>query len=206
MAKVGERRDQQRLALIEAAERAIEGRGLAGLKARELAAEIGVALGAIYNLVEDLDELALRVAGRTLERLDAALSEASRRAPDASPVDQLVAVAVAYRRFASDNLHLWRTLFEHRMALGRPVPDWALGDQMALFRHILAPLRILRPDLDATAHFRLSQTLFGAVHGVVWLGLEEKFVGLPPDELDAQIEALTRMVCAGLGEQIIDRV
>lgn len=198
MMKIGERREQQRLALIEAAERAIAAKGTAGLKARELASEIGVALGAIYNLVDDLDELALRVAGRTLRRLDEALSAAARRAPALSAIDQLVAVAVAYRRFASDNLHLWRTLFEHRMAPGRPVPDWALGDQMALFNHILAPLRALRPDLDAPAHFRLSQTLFGAVHGVVWLGLEEKFVGLPPAELDVQIEALTRMICAGL--------
>ncbi len=35
--------------------------GLAGLKTRELAREIGVANGAVYNLVEDMDELILRV-------------------------------------------------------------------------------------------------------------------------------------------------
>ena len=49
--------------------------GLAGLKTRELAREIGVANGAVYNLVEDMDELILRVGSRTLGRLDAALTD-----------------------------------------------------------------------------------------------------------------------------------
>jgi len=36
--------------------------------------------------------------------------------------------------FAADNLQLWRALFEHRMALGKPIPDWAIDQQMELFR------------------------------------------------------------------------
>ena len=35
--------------------------GLAGLKTRELAREIGCANGAVYNLVDDMDELILLV-------------------------------------------------------------------------------------------------------------------------------------------------
>jgi AcrR family transcriptional regulator len=50
---------------------------LAGLKTRELAREIGCANGAVYNLVEDMDDLILRVGSRTLARLDAALSGAA---------------------------------------------------------------------------------------------------------------------------------
>ena len=48
------------------------------------------------------------------------------------------------------------------------------------------------------ARLRLAQTMFGAVHGVVWLGLEEKFVGVRQDLLDAQIEHFVRTFCAGL--------
>ena len=40
--------------------------GLAGLKTRELAREIGVANGAVYNLVEDVDDLVLRVGYQML--------------------------------------------------------------------------------------------------------------------------------------------
>src|ERR1043166_4758872 len=105
MTKTLERRAKQRDALISAAEKAIAAKGLAGLKSRELAAEIGVANGAVFNLVDDMDELVLRVSSRTLARLDGALSAAeSAGAPSAA--EKLVRIAVAYCDFAADNLEL----------------------------------------------------------------------------------------------------
>ena len=118
---------------------------MAGLKTRELAREIGVANGAVYNLVEDMDELILRVGSRTLGRLDASLSAAEAQGP-ASPRDTLVRIAVAYCDFAAENLELWRALFEHRMAPDKPVPEWAVDEQMNLFRHIYQPLAELFPS------------------------------------------------------------
>ena len=56
-----ERRAQLRDRLIDIAQEAIAARGLAGLKARDLAAAAGCALGAIYTAFDDLDELILRV-------------------------------------------------------------------------------------------------------------------------------------------------
>ncbi len=84
MSKTVERRAKLREELILAAEKSISASGLAGLKSRELAREIGVANGAVYNLVEDMDELILRVGSRTLSRLDAVLSAAENDGP-ASP-------------------------------------------------------------------------------------------------------------------------
>ena len=199
MTTTAARRDRQRGQLIEAAERAIAGKGLAGLKARELAQEIGCSLGAIYNLVADMDELVLRVGSRTLARLDATLSATS---PAVSSREQateaLVAVALAYCAFARDNLQLWRVLFEHRMAEGAVVPDWAVSEQMTLFRHILEPLSLLLPDRAEPERMLMSRTLFSAVHGVVAIGLEEKLIAVPRRDLDRQIEGLVRLVCRGL--------
>jgi len=59
------------------------------------------------------------------------------------PAKTLVRIALAYCDFAADNLQLWRALFEHRMALGKPIPDWAIDQQMELFRHIYRPLAVL---------------------------------------------------------------
>ncbi len=199
MTTTAARRERQREQLIDAAERAIAAKGLAGLKARELAQEIGCSLGAIYNLVVDMDELVLRVGSRTLARLDAALSAAS---PPASSQEQatdaLVAVALAYCAFARDNLQLWRMLFEHRMAEGSVVPDWAVSEQMTMFRHILQPLGILVPERSEEDRNLLGRTLFSAVHGVVAIGLEEKLIAVPRRELDRQIEGLVRLACRGL--------
>ncbi len=201
MTTTAERRERQRTQLIDAAEKAIAEKGLAGLKARELAQEIGCALGAIYNLVADMDELVLRVGSRTLARLDAALSAAEGKDTPASTdaaADRLVAVALAYCAFARDNLQLWRVLFEHRMAEGAVVPDWAVSEQMTLFRHILEPLSVLLPDRSEPECMLMSRTLFSAVHGVVAIGLEEKLIAVPRQDLDRQIEGLVRLVCKGL--------
>ena len=91
-----------------------------------------------------MDELVLRVGSRTLARLDAALSDAESAGP-ASPSETLVRIAVAYCDFAAENLELWRALFEHRMTPGKPVPEWAISEQMDLFRHIYHPLAALFP-------------------------------------------------------------
>lgn len=200
MTTTAARRERQRADLIDAAERTIAEKGLAGLKARDLAREIGCALGAIYNLVQDMDELVLRVGSRTLARLDAALSTAAPQAPSSpeEATDALVAVALAYSAFARTDLQLWRVLFEHRMAEGSPVPDWAVTEQLTLFRHILGPLGALVPHRSEAERILLSRTLFSAVHGVVAIGLEEKLVAVPRRELDRQIETLVRLVCSGL--------
>ena len=100
MSKTLERRSKLRDELILAAERSIHAGGLAGLKTRELAREIGCANGAVYNLVADMDELTLLVGARTLARLDAALIAAESDGP-ALPVETLVRIALAYCDFAA---------------------------------------------------------------------------------------------------------
>ncbi|MDE2578656.1 MAG: WHG domain-containing protein [Hyphomicrobiales bacterium] len=187
--------------MIKAAERAIAAHGLAGLRARDLARETGVALGAIYNLVEDLDELTLRVASRTLARFDAALAASATGAitTRAEAIERLVAIARAYRLFASQNLNLWRALFEHRTP--KPTPEWAKADQLALFRHVVTPLEPLTPQMNVEQRLLFARSFFAAVHGVVLLGLDEKFIGAPIALLDAEVERIVRLVCAGLSHQ-----
>src|SRR3954464_3428897 len=123
MTKTLERREKLRESLVSAAEKAIAVKGLAGLKTRDLARHIGVANGAVYNLVEDVDELILRVGSRTLTGLDASLTAAEGDGP-AAPNEILVPIALAYGDFAAGNLELGRALFEHRMERGKPIPQW----------------------------------------------------------------------------------
>src|SRR5437667_5794471 len=197
MSKALERRAKLRESLIQVAERGISAGGLAGLKTRELAREIGVANGAVYNLVEDMDELILRVGSRTLERLDAALTAAESDGP-ASPRETLVRIAVAYCDFAAENLELWRALFEHRMPPGKPIPQWAVDEQMNLFRHIYHPLAKLFPKWNADELGITTRSLFSAVHGMVSLGLEQKLIAVPIDALRVEIALIVRAMVAGL--------
>jgi AcrR family transcriptional regulator len=197
MSKALERRAKLRESLIEAAERSIAAGGLAALKTRELAREIGCANGAVYNLVADMDELILLVGSRTLARLDAALTAAESNGP-ASPRETLVRIAVAYCDFASENLELWRALFEHRMMQGKPIPEWAISEQMDLFRHIYRPLAALFPARSTAELSVTARSLFSAVHGMVLLGLEQKLIAVPTDALRAEIATIVRAMVKGL--------
>ena len=200
MSKALERRAKLREALIEAAERAIATKGLGGLRTRDLADEIGIANGGVYNLVDDLDELILRVGSRTLARLDASLSLAEISGPS-TPRETLVRIAVAYCDFAGENLELWRALFEHRMTPGKPIPEWAVSEQMDLFRHIYRPLAVLFPKRTPDELGVTARSLFSAVHGMVLLGLEQKLIAVPIAALRREIAAIVRAMVAGLANE-----
>lgn len=201
MSKTLKRREKLRCELILAAERSIGAKGMAGLKTRELARDIGCANGAVYNLVEDMDELILLVGSRTLERLDASLTAAESDGP-ASAGETLARIAVAYCDFAADNLELWRALFEHRMAPGKPIPEWAIEQQMELFRHIYRPLATLFPQRSAAELSVTARSLFSAVHGMVALGLEQKLIAVPVDALRAEIAIIVRAMIRGLKSEL----
>ena len=197
LSKPLERRAKLRDALILAAERSIAAGGLAALKTRELAREIGCANGAVYNLVEDMDELVLLVGSRTLGRLDAALTAAESNGA-ASPRETLVRIAVAYCDFAAAHLELWRALFEHRMAPGKPVPEWAISEQMDLFRHIYRPLAALFPKRSSAELSVTARSLFSAAHGMVLLGLEQKLIAVPINALREEIATIVRAMVEGM--------
>lgn len=192
-----------RIRLIDAAERTIAAQGLAALKARDLAREAGCAVGMIYNVFAHLDELVLCVGSRTLTMLDAALVAA--RSPDCGKLPQeataeLVRLAFAYLEFAAAHTIRWRALFEHRMAPGRPLPEWFIAQLRMLFAQLERPLATLLPEFEPRARRIFARTLFSAVHGIVALGLEEKLVTLPMPELRTQLAATVRAITAGRAE------
>ena len=68
--KRSEKRDALRTKIIDLAQKRIAAHGLSSLRARDLAAEAGCALGGLYNMFEDIDALVLEVNARTLADID----------------------------------------------------------------------------------------------------------------------------------------
>lgn len=204
--KAVSRRRKLRDALVDAAECTIDAEGLRGLKVRELADKVGCAVGAIYNVVTDLDDLIYAVNARTLARLESTLTEAGAAARSEKPgiegaLDRLVRLALAYTEFAAAHTLRWRAVFDHQPAPGRGIPDWYLADQLRLFGYVEEPLKVLRPD-DAPARRALvARSLVSAVHGIVVLGLEEKLQLLPRPVLREQVTLLVAAMGRGLAPQ-----
>lgn len=42
-----------------------------------------------------------------------------------------------------------------------------------------------------------ARTLFGAVHGIISITLEARFVGLPPERLERELDEFIIMITAG---------
>ena len=204
-----QRRELLKTALIDAAEEIICRDGLAALKARDLAAAAGCALGAIYNVFEDLDAIVFAVNMRTLALVDRDLSAAISARPTAASDDastddpdagRLIRLATAYLAFAATNGPRWRALFEHRLAEGRTVPPWYVAELARLFRLVEEPLRAMTPGLDADELPKLARTVFSAVHGVVSLGLEQQLGSIPHRRLRRQTAAIVAAIARGLRE------
>src|SRR5262245_27774483 len=200
-----QRRARLRDALVVAAERTITQHGLGSLRARALAEEAGCAVGAIYNVVEDLDDLVLLVNARTLTALERDLVAADRAGeaaerPDAA-IARLVRMALAYLDFAAAQTPRWRTLFEHRMPAGREVPVWYREQQQRLFAYVEELLLELQTDESRLRRALLARSLFSAVHGLVVLGLEEKPQTIPLPVLREQ----ARFVVTAIGRGMVAR-
>ena len=192
------RRSKLRNDLIEAAEKRIAENGLATLKARDLARDAGCALGAIYNVFADMDELIFVVSSRTLSRLDEKLSSRIAQIGQDDTVEVMVGLAMTYLDFAAENPRLWSALFEHKFADGRPTPEWHLVEQAKLIGHIAVPLMDFLPDASHEEIQTLARALFSAVHGIVVLGMEHRFVAVPLPEIRSQIEIIVRSTLHGL--------
>ncbi|MEH6521317.1 TetR/AcrR family transcriptional regulator [Sulfitobacter sp.] len=194
--KTEKKREDLRKRLVDAAELAIAEGGLRGLKARDVTTKAGCALGALYNAVEDLDQLVMLVNSRTLASLGENLRMSV--AQDAPPTQAMQALAGAYVDFALDNTSLWSAIFNHKMAIGAEVPDWHKAEYPVLIAEIIAPLGQLRPDLPPEALTLRAQTLFASVHGVVQLAIHGRFVGVPVSSLKSEVAALVDAMTRGI--------
>lgn len=194
------RRRKLRDALIAAAERTIAAEGLRGMKARELAYKVGCAVGAIYNVFADLDDLIFAVNALTLEQLEKTLTVAGNAGADAqaNAIKALTHLALAYTDYAAAHTPRWRALFDHRLPEGREVPTWYMANLHRLFVYIEEPLRRLAPALAPERRALVARSLFSAVHGIVIIGLEEKLQHLPLAVLREQVTLMVEAMGRGL--------
>lgn len=191
--KVAARRDVLRKKLIEAATLRIARDGLGALRARDLAMDAGCAVGAIYNVFGDLNDLVLAVNAQTFQSLGrevaASLSTAAQ-----TPTKQLIAMSQAYHKFAAQNYALWRALFDLERPKDEAAPDWYLAEMAQLFTFIHDPLAAAFPNMAAQQRELLTKALFSSVHGIVLLGLEDASAGVQATNIDEMISLILKQI------------
>ena len=189
------KREDLRSRLIEAARNRIAADGLRALRARDVTQDAGCALGGLYTVFADLHELVIHVNSRTLAALQESLDLVQNGVT--TPTDKLRNLARGYLAFAVANRNLWKALFEHSLPDGREPPQWHLNEHLFLIGLIAAPLSDLQPDMNAEDRAIRARTLFGAVHGVITISLEGRFVGLPLERLGRELDDFVITIAAG---------
>ncbi len=195
---MGEKRDTIRRELTEkilkAAEKRIEKHGLEALRVRDVTHDAGCGLGTIYKCFADLDDVIIHVNSITLVRLRGHLSQAVNGIE--APIDVLKTLAISYLDFAENNINLWSALFKHTLPEGQSIPQWHKLENEELLREIEAPVSTLEPALDKNQLAARSRTYFAAIHGIVTLALEDRFVSLEKTILREEIKHLVERMTA----------
>jgi AcrR family transcriptional regulator len=181
--------------MLATARAIIATKGLRSLKVRDVADAAACSIGSVYNEFGDFDGLILTVNRETVEALTARLTAV----PSDDPVRQLHRLAATYLEFFMEHANLLRSLYEHRMEQDRPFPEDILQMVMQAFALMHDPLVRLLPDRPATEIAMLAQLMFSAVHGIISLGLEERMVAVPPQNLRQQVAQFVDTHLAGLG-------
>lgn len=188
--KTQERRDALRRTLIDLAERRVIEGGLAAVRARDLAQEAGCALGAIYNVFDDLHDIVIAVNGRTFERLGRAVADSLQDRTDETPVQRMIVMSNAYLDFAEANRNAWRTLFDVQTQIDAEVPRWYRDEMQRLFGIIETPVRERFPDMGEEDIALMARALFSSVHGIIVLGLENQISDVSRGDMTRMIEML----------------
>ena len=178
--------------LLQAATARIEKHGFAGLRARDITRDADCGLGTIYKCFADLDDLIIHVNSGTLAKLHEALRTSI--AGVAAPVEVLKALAFAYLEFARSNQNLWLALFVHKLPEGEAIPEWHVAENTALLQFIAGAVQKLEPDLDGEALSARARTYFAAVHGIVLISLQGRFVSLSGDVLEAELDGFVEQL------------
>lgn len=171
--------------VLEAAVKAVEAGGLDALQIRKIAAEAGYSVGSVYKHYADQEALVTAVDTVTLARIKAAMAQAVDGVAD--PLEQLKALARAYLAFAREHSNLWRTLFDLKLVHGTATPEIHIQELVDLLAFIGRPLRQLETGLDGDALAARTRTCFAALHGLVTISLEDRFVGLSDDTLEREM-------------------
>jgi len=180
-------------ALIDAAVSLLASEGPESLTTRRIAAEAGTTTMTLYSRFGDKRGIEHAVAFEGFTRLADAMAGAT--GGPRAPLEKLVAVARAYRRFAIDNPALYRVMFQRTLSDTEPDPRTHEAGARA-FGTVVACVETYgatRPlDADSAT---VATRVWAMCHGVCSLELDR--IGVFADTTDAFFAESIRAVVRG---------
>ncbi|AJE80978.1 TetR-family transcriptional regulator [Streptomyces albus] len=167
-------------ACLQAARELLEEDGSAALSLRAVARRAGVSATAPYRHYPDRESLVSAVAAQGYRELAEDLAGAH---PSPTTPEDLIAIAVAYVRFALDHPALFRAMFAEPCD---PSSADRVSATAAITEYVRGIVHAVFPGADAAA---LSTTVWALVHGLAFLHLDGKLDSSTPEAVAAQVRA-----------------
>ncbi len=158
--------------VLQAAQSIIDEEGLAALKVRSVAREIGYTVGSIYMVYANMDDVVLHVKDKTLRDLALSLDQAIARPQDAEQA--VLELASVYVNFAGRQYNRWSMIFTKHLPGGDALPEWYRQQEAGIFARFEKAFRNIAPHRSDEENSRAAQALWGGIHGNCMLSLSEK--------------------------------
>jgi AcrR family transcriptional regulator len=183
-----------RQALLQAAEIALEARGVNGISLRELSREVGVSHTSPRRHFADKQALLDALAQSGFQRFEAVLAEAAKKRAR-NFAARLTNLAQDSVEFALKHPALWVLMLEAKHRPGAPrelleASDAAFSNGPALIKQGQAAGEIVPGDPA-----RLSLTLSAALQGLISISTEGKFKGV---SLETLVPGIVKHILLGL--------
>ncbi|MCG9739413.1 WHG domain-containing protein [Shewanella insulae] len=191
--------DEIRAMATAAVKRHLGGEPLDSLSLRKVAQAIGYVPSTLVNIFGSYQGLLLAVAEQTLEELYLRLA-AKAQAPQsqASESSRLEAMAKAYQQFAFEQPRAFQLIFELKATDEQGLSDRHAQLIAQLFGLIESCLARLLPELSTEQLLLASRGLWGGVHGLVSLALDDKLFA-PGISIEQAISHHLAVQLKGLG-------
>jgi AcrR family transcriptional regulator len=191
--------------LIDATIRLLAEEGPSEIKARSVADAAQVSTSAVYYHVGGLPELFQAVVDRGFAELGRAFDSVT---PSGDPVSDLFGMALATRRLAQGNPHLYDLMFGlSTRGSYRPTEPRRIGERSAAFQTAYAQLVKAATSLTRSGRLRPDQVpelvadqLWSCVHGFVTLELGGQFAH-HDDPVRQVLQPMTVNIFVGMGDR-----
>jgi AcrR family transcriptional regulator len=180
--------------LCEVAQRLFAERGVHGVTLRALADEVGCSRMTPYRYFEDKAEILAAVRASGFERLADAAERAARAEPD--PGRRLEALGRAYLRFAREEPHAYRVMYEISQQDEHRYPELVKQIQRSQQALHDAVADAVRAGVVEGDPLNVVHVLWAGLHGLNALHLADKL------HLERDLDELSDVMIAALGRAV----
>lgn len=188
--------DQIRTMAIQAAIELLQQQGTIGVSLRKIANQIGYVPSTLINIFGSYNYLLLAVSEVTLQDLRLHLSGVTA----ADSLSKIIAMAQKYSEFAHERRQCFKLVFELQLLDTEPLPESHGQLITGLFTLIEGELIYLFPKIAVEQRLKMSRVLWGGIHGLTALSLDNKLFA-DPVLLSALLESHVVGYLQGMGYQ-----